>query len=171
MLTGVPIELEIATKVLEDDTRRAIFETLWREHNGTRVGKREISFEELREAVGVESSSRLAYHLDQMKAPGDQEDSSLEDDGPDDGSPVRHSTASRRVCQEDDRYFMDPILAMRVIQIWALSLPEHEPVESTDVPWSCPICDEGLVATARNHRVDLWCEAHDGPAESIQWAA
>lgn len=161
-LSSVPLELELAVTILEDETRRAIFDVLWRESWQFGADDYGIRFEELQDTVGVESSSRLSYHLERMKAPGEpyvEADHSAYGPGK---TPTLGSTNSQLIVQDDDRYYLDRQLGQRIVQLWGLSQPEHDPVGPTTVPWDCPYCDRQLSVTYRNHRLDLWCEDHGG---------
>lgn len=102
-LSSGPLGIELAVTILEDETRRAIFDALWRESWQFGADEYGMRFEALQDTVGVESSARLSYHLERMKAPGEPY---VEADNAANGpvtTPVLGSTGSQLVVRDDDR--------------------------------------------------------------------
>ncbi len=157
-LSELPLELELAVTILGHEKRRAIFEILWRESHRYWDGELGLTFEELRQATGFDTSAALSYHLNLLKSHGERHD--WDRFGPTTDAPVHGKTSSQLIIKRSDHYILDKTLARRIIQIWAHALPAHDQVELTPVPWDCPYCDKQLSVTVRHHRLDLWCEAH-----------
>ena len=163
-LSEYPLELDLAVTILEHEKRRAIFESLWRASFTYWEGELGLTFEELREASGIDTSAALSYHLNLLKSHGDRHD--WEHFGPTTDVPVWGKTSSQLIVQHGDRYMVDTSLGGRIIQLWALALPAHDPIEPTPVPWDCPYCANQLDVTVRHHRLDLWCDDHGHIGES-----
>lgn len=156
----VPPELELAITILENETRRQIFDRLWRVSWMFGPDDLGLTFEELRQLVDVNSAPQLSYHLEIMKEHGEAIQPDTIEYGPDGETPPPGSSRGKLVRQKDGRYHLLIPMARRIIRIWALALPKHPELGPTDVPFTCPYCGAGVRAVYGHHRLGLYCPEH-----------
>lgn len=155
------LQFEVALRVLGHDVRRAIFEELWKATvDPGQNQKRGLTYEELREAVDLESSSRFSYHLDELWTHGRRVGWPDSDD-PRKEAPVIGTPRAPLLYREGDRYLIQRTLGGRIFEIWTLTQPKHESIGPTRISRECHYCEERLHAIYQHHRLDLWCPNHN----------